>query len=131
LAGVKAQEQNDVHGAIENYERAVQGGENTGVAANNLAWLYAEQGINLPRALELAQTAQSLSPHDPAVLDTVGVVHLRMHSYSEAIKVLESARQMAVKTAAETQLVAQIRHHLAEAYLRAGNTVAATAIQRE
>lgn len=131
LAGVKAQESNDVKTAIQNYERAVRGGEPSGVAANNLAWLYASQGTNLDRALDLARTAQSLLPHDPAVLDTLGVVHLRMREYSEAIKALESAKELAVKNASGTELMAQIRQHLAEAYLRAGNTGAATAIERE
>ena len=131
LAGVKAEDSNDVKTAIQNYERAVRGGEPSGVAANNLAWLYAQQGTNLNRALELAQTAQSLLPHDPAVLDTLGVVHLRMREYSEAIKALESAKQLAAKNASGGELMAQIRQHLAEAYLRAGNTGAATAVGRE
>ena len=127
LAGVKAQGQNDVRSAIDNYERAVRGGEKTGVAANNLAWIYAQQGTNLQHALELAQTAQSISPHDPAVLDTVGFVHLRLREYSDAIKALESAKRMAVRNEADTQLLAQIREHLAEAYLRAGKNGRAAA----
>lgn len=131
LAGVKAQELNNVPAAIQNYERAVSAGEPSGVAANNLAWLYAQQGTNLDRALDLAQTAQSLLPHDPAVLDTLGVVHLRMREYSEAIKALESAKQLAARQAGGTQLMAKIRRHLAEAYLRAGKPDAATAAERE
>jgi tetratricopeptide (TPR) repeat protein len=127
LAGVKAQERNDVSGAIENYERAVRGGEKTGVAANNLAWLYAQQGTNLQHALELAQTAQSLAPHDPAVLDTVGFVHLRLREYSDAIQALESAKRIAMRNPAQPQLLAQIRQHLAEAYLRAGKNEQAAA----
>ena len=130
LAGVKAQESNDVKTAIQNYETAVRGGEPSGVAANNLAWLYAQQGTNLDRALDLARTAQSLLPHDPAVLDTLGVVHLRMREYSEAIKALESAKHLAAKNPSGPELMAQIRQHLAEAYLRAGNTGAAAAIKR-
>lgn len=127
LAGVKAQQQNDVKGAIANYERAVRGGEKTGIAANNLAWLYAQQGTNLQHALELAQTAQSLSPHDPAVLDTVGFVQLRMRAYSDAIKAFEAAKRIALRSQAEPQLVAQIRQHLAEAYFRAGKNDQASA----
>ncbi len=131
IEGVKAQERNDVSAAIQNYERAVRGGEKSGVAANNLAWIYAQQGTNLYRALDLAQTAQSLLPQDPAVLDTVGVVRLRLRQYSEAIKALESAKHLASEKASGTVLMAQIRQHLAEAYLRAGNTGAATAVERE
>ncbi|MGH9521904.1 MAG: tetratricopeptide repeat protein [Terriglobales bacterium] len=128
LAGVKAEESNDVRSAIDNYERAVRGGESSGVAANNLAWLYAEQGANLGRALQLAQAAESLSPGNPAVLDTVGVVHLRRREYSEAVRTLEAARQLSRTTAQPPQLTQQIRRHLAEAYMKAGNTAAAQAV---
>lgn len=132
LAGVRAQEHNDVASAIENYERAIREGEHSGVAANNLAWLYAEQGSNLERALELAQTASSMAPGNPAVLDTMGVVQLRMRKYSEAIKALEAARRIAGEQASDPQLLAQIRRHLSEAYLRAGRTEkAAVASQDE
>ena len=129
LAGVKAEESNDVRSAIENYERAVRGGESSGVAANNLAWLYAEQGANLGRALQLAQAAESLSPGNPAVLDTVGVVRLRRREYSEAIRALEAARELSNRTAQTPQLSQQIRRHLAEAYMKAGNTAAAQAVE--
>lgn len=122
LAGVRAQEHNDVVSAIENYERAIREGEHSGVAANNLAWLYAEQGSNLERALELAQAASSMAPGNPAVLDTMGVVQLKMRKYSDAIKALEAARRIAGEQAADPQLLAQIRRHLTEAYLRAGRT---------
>lgn len=128
LAGVKAQEKNDVRGAIDDYERAVRGGETTGVAANNLAWLYAEQGANLGRALALAQAAESLSPGNPAVLDTMGVVRLRRREYSEAIRTLEAARQLSERSQPQPQLLAQIRQHLAEAYLKAGNTEKAKSV---
>lgn len=131
LAGVQAQDRNDVNGAIDNYERAVRGGEKTGIAANNLAWLYAQQGRNLQHALDLAQTAQSLAPRDPAVLDTLGFVHLQMHAYTDAIKALESAKHIAIRNQAEPQLLAQIRQHLAEAYLRAGKGDEAAANERE
>lgn len=126
LAGMKAQDNHDINSAIQNYERAVRGGEKSGIAANNLAWLYAEQGRNLDRALMLAQAAESLSPQDPAVLDTLGFVRLRMRSYSDAVKTLEAARRVAVNKSADAQLLAQIGQHLAEAYRRAGTTGAAT-----
>lgn len=129
FAGVKAQERNDTRAAIHDYESAVRGGETTGVAANNLAWLYAEQGANLGRALALAQAAESLSPGNAAVLDTMGVVRLRRHEYSEAVRTLEAARELAQRTQQPPQLSAQIRQHLAEAYLKAGNTAKAKSVE--
>jgi len=126
LAAIRAQEQHDVAAAIDNYERAIREGEHSGIAANNLAWLYAEQDRNLPRALELAQAASAMAPGNPAVLDTVGVVQFKMRNYSEAIKVLEAARRIAGEEGSKGQLLAQIRRHLAQAYLRAGRTEAAS-----
>ena len=45
------------------------------VAANNLAWMYAESGENLDRALQLAQAATRRLPKSPAVQDTLGWVY--------------------------------------------------------
>jgi tetratricopeptide (TPR) repeat protein len=128
LAGVRAQDRNDVDSAIKHYERAVREGDRSGVAANNLAWIYVEQGTDLDRALQLAETARSLAPDSPAILDTVGVVRLRLRKYTEAISALESARKLAGNRPSDPELLAQIRRHLSEAYLRAGKTDAAAAV---
>ncbi|MGZ4839457.1 MAG: tetratricopeptide repeat protein [Terriglobales bacterium] len=125
LAGVRAQDRKDTAAAIENYERAIREGDHSGIAANNLAWLYVEQGANLERALELAESARSLAPENPAILDTVGLVRLRLRKYTEAIQVLESARNLASEHPSDSELLGQIRRHLSEAYLRAGKTDAA------
>ncbi len=128
LQAFRAEERNDVTGAIRDYESAVRQGESTGAAANNLAWLYAQRGTNLERALTLAETARSLTPTNPAVLDTLGVVHLRRREYSQAIEVLVSATRLATKSADGMQLLDAIKHHLAEAYLRAGQPDEAAAL---
>ncbi len=126
----RAEQRNDTANAIRNYETAVRAGERSGTAANNLAWIYAQQGSNLERALTLAQTAQSLNPSSPAVLDTLGVVHLRRREYSQAIEVLETATRLAKSQPdiARRPLLAEIKQHLSEAYLRAGQPDAAAAL---
>jgi tetratricopeptide (TPR) repeat protein len=111
--------------AISSYERTVRLGEPTGVAANNLAFLYADHGAQLDRALALAQAAAQLSPNSPAVLDTLGYVHLRRHEYSEAVKQLETADRLAKVEGGQGELRLQIRKHLHDAYLSAGQTEAA------
>ncbi len=130
MAGIRADQESDVSTAGQQYEAAIRHGEHSGVAANNLAWLYAEQGIHLDRALALARTAHDQQPDNPAILDTLGMVHLRRREYSDAIDWLQRARELAVrqnKTASpqpreSQQLMADIQRHLAEAYLRAGQT---------
>jgi tetratricopeptide (TPR) repeat protein len=130
LAGVRAQERNDTSAAIAHYEQAVREGDRTGVAANNLAWLYAQSGTNLDRALQLAESAWQMAPENAAVLDTVGLVRLRLRKYTDAIRALEEARRLAGRNMADPVLVAQINQHLAEAYLRVGKTQAAEALAR-
>ncbi len=129
LAGVRAQDNNNSSAAIRNYERAIREGEHSGVAANNLAWLYVEQGTNLDRALQLSEMARTQAPDNPAILDTVGFVRLRLGKYSEAISILESARALAGHHPADPELLAQIRRHLSEAYLKAGKTAASATLE--
>jgi tetratricopeptide (TPR) repeat protein len=123
LAGVQAERKHDLAAAVRNYEAAVHGGDNSGVSANNLAWIYAQQGRELERALALARHARELAPEDPAVLDTLGVVHLARREYSRAVGVLELARTLAQSQGQSGAVVlAEVKHHLSEAYLRAGQT---------
>ncbi|HEU5450658.1 MAG TPA: tetratricopeptide repeat protein [Terriglobales bacterium] len=132
LAAIRAEDQHNVSSAIQNYEDAVRQGDHSGVAANNLAWLYATHGQQLDRAMTLAETARQQAPDNPAVLDTVGVVHLSRREYSQAIKALETARRLASlhKSATAPQVVQEIRRHLSEAYLRAGQPAAAALVAR-
>ena len=50
---------------------------------NNLAWLYASQGEQLKRAVELAERAVALDVN-AARLDTLAYVYYRREAYSEA-----------------------------------------------
>jgi tetratricopeptide (TPR) repeat protein len=124
LGAFDAEQRNDTATAIRQYETAVRRGERTGVAANNLAWLYARERTNLDRALALAEQALMLAPSDPRVLDTVGFVRLQRREYTEAVAALKRAFDLAraprSRRAPDAQLVAELRSHLAEAYRRAG-----------
>jgi len=123
LAGVQAEHKHDLTAAVRNYEAAVHGGDNSGISANNLAWIYAQQGHELDRALALANHACEVAPQDPAVLDTLGVVHLARREYSSAVGVLELARALAQSQGqSSASVLAEINHHLSEAYLRSGQT---------
>lgn len=132
LAAIRAEDQHNMSSAIQNYEDAVRQGDHSGVAANNLAWLYATHGQQLDRAMTLAESARQQAPDNPAVLDTVGVVYLSRREYSQAIKALETARRVATLNRAtpDPQLMQEIRRHLSEAYLRAGQPAAAALVAR-
>jgi cellulose synthase operon protein C len=119
LTGIRAEERHDLATAVSNYEAAVRAGDKTGVAANNLAWIYAQQGSNLDRALELANRAHDLAPNNAGVLDTIGFVRLKRREYTDAVATLERARDM-VLSQDDPATLTEIKRHLAEAYLRAG-----------
>jgi tetratricopeptide (TPR) repeat protein len=130
LDGYRADASGDWKQAIAGYERSVREGDRTGVAANNLAWLYAEHNSQLDRALSLAESAVKYSPNDPSVLDTLGYVYLQRHEYSSAVKVLETAARLSAanNSASAREVGEQIRKHLSDAYFRSGQTTAAAQI---
>lgn len=119
LLGLRAEQNGDYDQASLQYEAAVRAGDQTGIAANNLAWIYAEQEKNLDRALTAAERAVELSPQSASVLDTLGYVHLKRREYTSASQILERARNMARSSKSNDEL-AEIERHLSEAYVRSG-----------
>jgi Tfp pilus assembly protein PilF len=119
LRAAQAQERGDVESAIQDYESAVSSGDASGLVANNLAWAYAQSGVKLDRALELATSAVERNPKNPAVLDTLGVVQLKQRNYSQAAEVLNKAALLMDSAEWKSQR-ADVYRHLADAYLGAG-----------
>lgn len=130
LAGDQALQNDDVQTATHDLEAALHHGENSGITANNLAWIYAEKSINLDRALELAQFAHQSMPRDLGVMDTLGYVYLQRREYNEAIKILENALQYQQAEHISGPPVPELRQHLADAYRKAGRTSDAEALSR-
>jgi len=132
LEATRAQQRGDLVAAIRNYEFAVRHGERTGVAANNLAWIYAEQGAQLDRALALAQTAHDLAPRSAAVMDTIGIVYMARREYTQSVQALEAAQRLLARVAPadgeRRELGQAIQQHLTQAYLHAGQPEAAARV---
>lgn len=84
------------------------------VAMNNLAYMLAEEGIQLPRAFRLASNAVMLDPGNGVYLDTLGWVHFRLGNY-------EIARQLFEKALATGTEEADIYQHLGQVYRKLGN----------
>ncbi|MBV8771527.1 MAG: tetratricopeptide repeat protein [Deltaproteobacteria bacterium] len=76
MLGAMANREGRLDEAIGYYQRLVAAAPNSAIAANNLAYEYLRANRNLDQALELAQRARQLSPHDPHVADTLGEVML-------------------------------------------------------
>jgi tetratricopeptide (TPR) repeat protein len=99
--------------AIERYEKAIEVDPGLGVAKNNLAYLLAERGQDLDRALDLAQEAKSLLPENPNAADTLGWVLYKKSIPSAAIGYLKEAEG---GMRSEDPALGVVRQHLALAY---------------
>ena len=118
MAGIIVQTKGDIAGARSRFERVMQIDPEAAVAANNLAWIYAEHEGNLDVALNLAQTAQRRMPDVAAVNDTLGFIYYKKNLASLAIS--------ALKVGAEKDPGnAQVQYHLGLAYASEGDTAQA------
>ena len=77
VAGVILEAQNKPQEARKHYEQALALDPDMPVAANNLAWMFAETGENLDLALQLAQAATRRLPNNPAIQDTLGWIYYK------------------------------------------------------
>jgi len=64
--------------AKEQYSQALKANPNMDLAANNLAWILAEDGSDLNAALGYAQSARKRQPNSPEVADTLGWVYYKL-----------------------------------------------------
>jgi tetratricopeptide (TPR) repeat protein len=127
-AGIWAGQHGDLKSAARDYEQALAQGDQSGIAANNLAWIYAQQGTQLEQALALAASAVEASPQSPEVRDTLGMVHFARHEYSKSIEAFKQALALGAAQAAAAKQVAVFRAHLKKAYLLSGDIAAAGAL---
>ena len=77
MIGIILEKQGKTEDAIATYRRALSIDRNAAVAANNVAWIYAERGTNLEDAVMFARTARQFLPDRPAVSDTLGWAYYR------------------------------------------------------
>ena len=72
-SGTILQAQGKVQEARERFERVIGIDPGAAVAANNLAWIYAESGQNLDKAVQLAQSARRAIAGRPGCARYAGV----------------------------------------------------------
>jgi tetratricopeptide (TPR) repeat protein len=114
MLGTILAQQNKSEESRKHFERALEIDPRTPVAANNLAWDYANNGGNLDVALQLAQTAKAVLPDNASVSDTLGWVYYKKGLASLAVTALEQA-------ATQDTSSANIRYHLGLALAQQGN----------
>jgi len=95
------------------YEATVAGISNAPVVANNLAFIYAEEGKNLDVALQLASSAKQQMPDSADVDDTLGWVYYKKDLATLALRPLEESLKKKPDNA-------DILYHLGLTYAKIG-----------
>ena len=112
MLGLIYQTQNKPLEARAVFEKLLAAKPDTHVAANNLAWIYAETGGNLDGALQLAQDAVRMNPGSADYNDTLGWIYLKKDLASPAI----AAFQTALRARPQSP---EFHYHLGLAYRKA------------
>lgn len=109
--------------ALADLQKAADGGAESAIFYNNLAWHYVTVPAELRdpnKALALVQRALRLRPGYATILNTLGVVYYRLDRLPEAIRALEASRK-----AGYDELTAFDAYFLAMAHHRLGNAALA------
>ncbi len=114
LSGMILESQGKKAEAQAKFEKVMQIDRQAPVAANNLAWLYVENGGNLDLALQLAQTAKQGLNESAEVNDTLGFIYYKKNLPTLAIPPLK----LSVDKEPNNPM---FHYHLGLAYAKAGN----------
>lgn len=109
--------------AEKNYRRALEIAPDSPIAANNLAWLIADNNGNLDEALQLATLAVARNQNVAGFYDTLGYVYLKKGLLAPAIEQFRKAVALDAKN--ENNSNPGYRVRLARALADAGDKVAA------
>jgi putative PEP-CTERM system TPR-repeat lipoprotein len=110
--------ENRVSDAQRSFERVIKLDPRAAVAANNLAWIYAEHGGSIDMALQLAQVAQASMPNEAEVNDTLGWIYYKKGMLPQAEEALQRSLKLAPKNATAA-------YHLALVLEKTGNLAGA------
>jgi tetratricopeptide (TPR) repeat protein len=92
LIGMLEDQRKNYDVAADNYRKALEKDPNSVIAANNLAWLYANTGTgNLDEAVRLAQGAVQKNPNVAGFVDTLGWVYYKKNLHGAAVEQLRKA----------------------------------------
>jgi Tfp pilus assembly protein PilF len=115
MAALMAQVRGNDAEARERYQKILKAHPRAPVAANNLAWIYADSGENLDDALRLARIARTGLPDVAEVSDTLGWVYYKRKQPADAVTAFSESVTKNPKNAI-------YQYHLGLAHLQAGDT---------
>lgn len=105
-------EEGQVQKAIEAFKAVIEHYPDDADALNSLAYLYAEQNIELDKALSLSEKAVEYDSANGAYLDTLGWIYFKLGETDKALELLVRASKLMVDPV--------ILNHVAEAYYKKG-----------
>src|SRR5215831_3457856 len=114
--------------AVDYYRKALEKDQNTVIAANNLAWLYAAEGKgNLDEAVRLAQSVVQKNPNIAGFTDTLGWIYYKKGLYAAAADQLQKAVSLdeAAARSSKASPSANYHYHLGMALKAKGDTAGA------
>ena len=114
MIGMLLEQQGNVDAAMKRYDDVLALDSRAGVASNNLAWLLADRGQDLDKALQLAQTAVAASPERPEILDTLGWVYYKKDLPTLAIPLFQECVE-------KSPAVPEYHYHLGLALVKSGD----------
>jgi tetratricopeptide (TPR) repeat protein len=114
------------------YEKVLATRSDLPGAKNDLAWILAEEGTDLERALALAQEAQQAEPENAEIADTLGYVYLKKGLSDPALQQFKYAVELAGRAENDVQVERpEYHYHLGLALKALGrNDEAAVALER-
>ena len=114
LAAMLSHSTEEIDDAKKRYREILEMDGNAAIAANNLAWILAEEGKDLDEALRLAELAATAAPDRPEIHDTLGWVYYRKELPTLAIAPFE-------KSVSQSPDNPVYHYHLGLAHAKSGN----------
>ena len=96
------------------YQRALEIDSLDVLISNNYAYSLSERGVELDKALKMAEFAVEMQPKNSSYLDTIGWVHFKLGNFDKALKFIEQAIE-------EDNENATLYDHLADIYVKMNN----------
>lgn len=100
--------------AVKLLEQCIEMDPSYADAHNYLAYMWADRGIHLAKALRYVNTALEFDPESAAYLDTLGWIFFKQGKYPEALEQIEKALGISPDEA-------EILDHLGDVYLKLGD----------
>ncbi len=100
------------------YETALKVDGKNSLILNNYAYSLSERGMNLEKALKMAQLAIQLDPNNSAFLDTIGWVYFKLGDYKKAASFISKALSLRNQSDGSP---ATLEEHLGDIYEKLGD----------